>query len=384
MTEDFYDLLEVAPDASQQEIREAFREKVRLYHPDLNDDERARAQFTALKKAYDVLNDKTEREAYDRLGHNDYVAKRMKGLPSPKRWKNLAEPDQSSDSSGIRTTTGQKSTTSSHRAGRARGGTRQTGTSGRRTATASARSDGGMGRASGFQRNVGSIPFGDNQLVQWLVTRSFALPLIWIATVTYVLGLVAFGIQNGSALAALREELSGAGSHPGDLWSVLSADHHAVESVSAYVAGAEPIDPPLDPSIWYPALGAIVTGAVFAVLLARVYWRDDPLGTVTVNEVFVIAVALGVATGLAGGPLLAGALVLPLALGIVIRSMRRYPGWAPSYVYAGATTAPLAGLLAGQAGYQSLPVDLVAFVLLPIGGVLGLFVRLGLRKYADL
>lgn len=84
---DFYDLLGVSEDASQEEIRNGFRDQVREYHPDLNDDPRAPAQFTALKKAYDTLADAKERDAYDRMGHDQYVKKRISGLPSPDDWQ---------------------------------------------------------------------------------------------------------------------------------------------------------------------------------------------------------------------------------------------------------------------------------------------------------
>ncbi|MFC7230748.1 DnaJ domain-containing protein [Saliphagus sp. GCM10025308] len=94
---DFYDLLDISSDASQDDVKQAFREQVRVYHPDLNDDDRAQAQFTALKKAYDILGDPVERQAYDRLGHEDYVAKRTSGLPSPDLWKSARDTDEDTD-----------------------------------------------------------------------------------------------------------------------------------------------------------------------------------------------------------------------------------------------------------------------------------------------
>ena len=99
MTKDFYDLLGVDEDASKGEVRDAFREMVQEYHPDRNDDPRATAQFTAIKKAYDTLKDPSERQSYDRLGHTTYVAKRMDGMPDPSSWPSDDEDASSTSSS---------------------------------------------------------------------------------------------------------------------------------------------------------------------------------------------------------------------------------------------------------------------------------------------
>lgn len=85
MPADFYDLLEVDPDASGEEIRRAYREKARRYHPDVNDHPRARGQFATLNTARQVLMDSTERSRYDRLGHDDYVTQHLDGLPTMSR-----------------------------------------------------------------------------------------------------------------------------------------------------------------------------------------------------------------------------------------------------------------------------------------------------------
>jgi len=81
MPADFYELLELPRDAAPGEVKRAYRRKAREYHPDVNDDPRASAQFTAVTEAYEVLSDPTERRRYDRLGHETYVARRLDGLP---------------------------------------------------------------------------------------------------------------------------------------------------------------------------------------------------------------------------------------------------------------------------------------------------------------
>ena len=92
--EDFYELLGVSADAGADEIDRAWRERVRRYHPDVNDDARATAQFKTLQTAHEVLTDESERAAYDRLGHEAYVRERLDGLPTADRAAD-AEPDAS-------------------------------------------------------------------------------------------------------------------------------------------------------------------------------------------------------------------------------------------------------------------------------------------------
>jgi DnaJ-class molecular chaperone len=69
MAEDYYQTLGVPRTASAEDIRKAYRELARKYHPDLHpDDEAAKEKFKQVQTAFDVLNDQGKREMYDRYG----------------------------------------------------------------------------------------------------------------------------------------------------------------------------------------------------------------------------------------------------------------------------------------------------------------------------
>ncbi len=65
----YYDILGVDEDASQEEIKRAYRKLAREYHPDFNpDDEESEEKFKEMKEAYEVLSDPEKRKRYDSLG----------------------------------------------------------------------------------------------------------------------------------------------------------------------------------------------------------------------------------------------------------------------------------------------------------------------------
>ena len=67
---DFYQILGVRRDASQEEIQQAYRKLARQYHPDLNKDPGAEDRFKDISEAYSVLSDPSARRRYDAFGED--------------------------------------------------------------------------------------------------------------------------------------------------------------------------------------------------------------------------------------------------------------------------------------------------------------------------
>ena len=67
---DYYEVLGVNRDASDEDIKKAYRKLAMKHHPDRNpDNPKSEEQFKEAKEAYEVLSDPQKRPAYDQYGH---------------------------------------------------------------------------------------------------------------------------------------------------------------------------------------------------------------------------------------------------------------------------------------------------------------------------
>lgn len=305
MPTDFYELLDVTRDASDRGIKRSYRRKVKEYHPDVNDHPRAHAQFKVLKKARDVLLDPTERQAYDRLGHREYVEKRLDGsLPT-------------TDFPGLDVAGSTNPGTSSH------------------TAAATARRHPHPGpRASGSaERNrvrSGEAPMGGTGDRTSGTNAGDTATVAVHRLVRHLWGLVLVGTL--WYLGAMGVALERAGTAP-VLVGMTEVGRGLIEE-PAVVAGSTTV------GYGFPNVSELVMSGV------------GPAATVE------------------GLLILGGFLGLLASHGCALILLRRRTIWRPSLAYLLGSVSPILGFGLNLAGIELLTVDVVLYVVVPVGSTL--------------
>jgi len=264
--QDFYEVLDVDPGASRKRIRRAYREKVKEYHPDVNDDARAREQFTTLKRAEEVLTDGTERRAYDRLGHERYVAERLNG--------GLARGERSS---GPSTTTREATATTRNRR-------RAAGHAGRENDRGSG---GPSARGRRTRNRRRSAPDPSDGADDWRSVREtysgfsatgYTVRYLWlfvlVASLPYLGGLAAFSFAHAGTIAgAIGSVLADP--------SALATERFGLPTLTAAIVASVEGDPGTGAAGVLILFGAVVLPVAFAMTVWQLrrltVWQASPL-----------------------------------------------------------------------------------------------------------
>jgi len=90
MANNYYDILGVKRDASEQEIKQAYRRLARQHHPDVNPGNKsAEDRFKKINEAYEVLSDKDKRQKYDQYGDQWQHSDRFAQAGPQTRWQDM-------------------------------------------------------------------------------------------------------------------------------------------------------------------------------------------------------------------------------------------------------------------------------------------------------
>ena len=99
---DYYKILGVDKNIPQKDVREAYRKRAKMFHPDLNpNDPKAKAKFQALNEAYDVIGDPEKRKKYDQYGEHWKEAENFQGSQGGFNWDGGGSPFDGFDFSSI-------------------------------------------------------------------------------------------------------------------------------------------------------------------------------------------------------------------------------------------------------------------------------------------
>lgn len=206
-------------------------------------------------------------------------------------------------------------------------------------------------------------------MFNWWRGLSLGWPLMLTSTLLFVVGVGYWVYANLGAFRSFASALSAAGTDTAALRSALTA-RHGIPTMYAFVDGTTLVDPMLPTLQWYGALAGAVVATVLAFGVYRAVWAKHPYKWVTMNETVGVGLVAAAAATVYGGPLLAGAVVLPFVFTVIIRHTRAAYKFKPTYAYVLGVSVPLVVLAAEYAmASPPLAVDL-AGALVPVLTVL--------------
>lgn len=194
-----------------------------------------------------------------------------------------------------------------------------------------------------------------------------------MSTLAFVLGVGHWVYANLGSFRTFANAVRAAGTETGALQAAL-VSRHGIPSLSAFVTGTSLLAPPLPRLQWYGALAGVVVVTVLAFGVYRAVWAERPYKWVTMNETVGVGVAAAVASALYGGPILAGAVLMPFVFLVVIRHTRMAYTYKPNYAYVVGVSAPLA-VIGAEYVVQTPPLaaELVAVALPVLSALVLLF-----------
>lgn len=159
------------------------------------------------------------------------------------------------------------------------------------------------------------------------------------STLLFLAGVGYWVAASRDAFRSFANALAAAGTDVNALQAVLTT-RDGVPTMYAFVDSTTLVEPTLPTLQWYGVLAGSVLATVLAFGVYRAIWADRPLKWVTTNETVGVGVVTAVAATVYGGPLLAGAIVMPFVFLVVVRHTPSMS--AASYAYVLGVTAPLA------------------------------------------
>lgn len=207
-------------------------------------------------------------------------------------------------------------------------------------------------------------------LFEWWRGLSLGWPLMLAATALFVAGVAHWVSANRGAFRSFWGSVQAAGTETAALRDAVTA-RHGIPTLYEFVLGTDLVAQPLPTRQYYGALAAIVAVSILAFAVYRAVWAARPTKWVTMNETVGVGIATAIAATLYGGPLLAGAIVMPFVFAVIVRHTRLGAfKFNPTYAYVLGVTPPLA-VLGVEYAMSSPPLALdLAAVALPVLSVL--------------